>query len=134
MVTMKKITTILCIFCSSLLVNAQIEFNGIELGAKQKGAMMINTSYNDVNGVILLNKIPVFDSIYQIIFYPSDDGASIAKIQDTTAKRIIKGIENQYEIKFFNVEGSTSNDMFYKTVKDEVGYGYHLTSNEKNSR
>ena len=130
---MKKIISILCIVCSSLLVQSQIEFNGIELGTIQKGEMMIKTTYDNIDGVILLNKIPVFDSIYQITFYPSEDGASIVKIQDTAAKRIIKSIEDRYKIKFFNVEGSKSNDMFYKTIKDDVEYGYHLTSNEKNS-
>jgi len=131
---MKKNIILITLLLIGVLVNAQIEFNGIELGSKQQGSMMITTTYADVSGVILLNKIPVLDSIYQITFYPSDDGASIANIEDSIARRIVKSIEYQYDIKFLNVEGSKENDVFYKTIKENVEYGYRLTSYEKNSK
>ncbi len=100
---MKRIYFIIAFAFSAILMQAQVELNGVELGVNYDGEQEINTSINGVEGDI--NVMRLNDGrVYQFFFAPKDN----LRISETDVEKIVSWLEKEFEIIFEKPEKKNS--------------------------
>ena len=127
---MKKLILFLVIIMSSILLHAQVEVKGIQLGATHDGEDIVFTSLGGVEGALILSKLND-GRIYLISFKPSEDGVDVSRIYSTEVEKLKNGLEKKYDIKFRKTSKSDYSDDYYlKANKDGVFYLCIVEENE----
>lgn len=119
---MKKVLLTIIILYSTMLLHAQIELKGIELGKKYFGEEIIETTLGGIHGALIISKIKS-NHIWKITFVPADENGQKTMLIEPKLNTLKNGMENKYGIIFQkNIEKDYPNNYTFNAFKGDVGY------------